>query len=400
LPPAIGYQETMPAPTSARLWGSELSPFTLKLRACCAFAGLPVQNLPADGTRLENLRATFRIERAKRTRSALRYPRTRDLDEYPLVPFLLPARNDVLYDSSALARWLDDLHPAPGGALVPYDPALRFVASLVDEAFDEVGLYLVHHNRWVHSARTNDAGARLARELGTMLPPGMPDAYGRRFARRQVRRLPYLFSVAPAGYRVAGLAAALTPPSRPGFPPTHALLDAIWERWLGDVERILRTQPYLLGARFTLADASVYGALAMNLADPTTNERLQALAPTTHAWLAAIHAGRHVDARGPLWLSETLMPLLASIAETFVPLMRQNADAFADARGRGVSVWNERAFFQDQALYDGTLLGTPFRHVVKTFQVVVWQELWAEWAALSDAARAGVERLLPAGTLA
>ena len=76
---------------------------------------------------------------------------------YPLVPFLLPARGGVLYDSSALARWLDDVHPAPGGPLVPYDPTLRFVASLIDEAFDEVGLYLVHHNRWVHSARSNDA---------------------------------------------------------------------------------------------------------------------------------------------------------------------------------------------------------------------------------------------------
>jgi len=390
----------MAAPTAARLWGSELSPFTLKLRACCAFAGLPVRNLPADGTRAENLWATLRIERAKRTGAALRYPRTRALDEYPLVPFLLPARTGVLYDSSALARWLDDLHPPPGGALVPYEPALRFVASLLDEAFDEIGLYLVHHNRWVHSARTNDAGARLARELRTMLPPGTTGAYGRRFARRQVRRLPYLFSVAPADFTLPGLPPALTPPARPGFPPTHALLDTIWERWLGDVERVLRTQAYLLGARFTLADASVYGALAMNLADPSTNERLQALAPTTHAWLSAIHAGRHTDARGPLWLSETLAPLLASVTEAFVPLMRQNATAFADARARGVAVFNERAFFQDQALYDGTLLGTPFRHVVKTFQVAVWEELRAEWASLDDAARADVERLLPTGMMA
>lgn len=386
----------MPAPASALLWGSELSPFTLKLRACAAFARLAVRNVPADGTRLQNVRAALQMERAKQTRTALRYPRTSALDEYPLVPFLLPARGGVLYDSSALARWLDDVHPAPGGPLVPYEPALRFVASLIDEAFDEIGLYLVHHNRWVHSARTNDAGARLAGELRPFLVPGTTAWYGRRFARRQVRRLPYLFSVAPAGYAVPGLAPALTPPSRPGFPPTHALLDAIWERWLGDVERVLRAQPYLLGERFTIADASVYGELAMNLADPTTNQRMQALAPTTHAWLLSIQAGRHVDACGPLRLSETLVPLLASIAETFVPLMRQNAAAFAGARSR---VFNERAFFQHQALYDGTLLGSPFRHVVKTFQVVVWEELRAEWAMLSDAARADVERLLPAGAM-
>jgi glutathione S-transferase len=316
------------------------------------------------------------------------------------VPYLLPARDGVLYDTSALARWLDDVHPAEGGPLVPFEPALRFVASLVDEAFDELGLYLVHHNRWVHSARSNDAGARLGHELRRLLPPGTSGLYGLRFAERQVRRLPYLFSVAPAGYAVPGLAPELTAPSRPGFPPTHALLDAIWERWLGDLERVLRTQPYLLGERFTLADAAVYGQLAMNLADPTTDLRMQELAPTTHAWLCAIHDGRHASARGPLRLSETLAPLLASIAETFVPLMRQNAAAHLDARVRGVSVFNERAFFRNQALYDGTLQGTPFRHVVKTFQVAVWQELRAEWALLGPADRADVERLLPAGTMA
>jgi hypothetical protein len=138
----------------------------------------------------------------------------------------------------------------------------------------------------------------------------------------------------------------------------------------------------------------------MNLADPTTNDRLRTLAPTAHAWLRAVHDGRHASARGPLRLTDGLAPLLSSIAETFVPLMRQNAAAHLDARGRGVTVFNERAFFQHQALYDGTLLGTPFRHVAKTFQVRVWQELRAEWAMLAPAARADVERLLPAGTMA
>jgi glutathione S-transferase len=246
----------MPGPATALLWGSELSPFTLKLRACCAFAGLPVQNLPAEGGRLDNLHAVLRIERAKRTGIALRYPRTAPLDEYPLVPYLLPARDGVLYDTSALARWLDDVHPAEGGPLVPYEPALRFVASLIDEAFDELGLYLVHHNRWVHSARTNDAGERLAREIDRVLLPGTAPAYGRRFARRQVRRLPYLFSVAPDAYTVPGLPRELTPPSRRGFPPTHALLEGIWERWLGDVDAVLRAQPYLLGGRGTGAAAT------------------------------------------------------------------------------------------------------------------------------------------------
>ena len=84
-----------------------------------------------------------------------------------------------------------------------------------------------------------------------------------------MRRLPYLFSVAPHGFSV-GLRAALTPPSPAGFPPTHAILDEI----VGRVPRRRRGRAYRpavssSATRFTIADAGVYGQLGMNLADPT-----------------------------------------------------------------------------------------------------------------------------------
>ena len=119
------------------LWGSELSPFALKLRALLGYAQLPYDWLPSNGSRLRNYRVAMRVERAKRTRAALRYPWTSPLDEYPLVPYLVAA-DRVYYDSSAIACWLDDHHPPPGGALVPHDPFLGFIVRLVDEAFDEI----------------------------------------------------------------------------------------------------------------------------------------------------------------------------------------------------------------------------------------------------------------------
>src|SRR5262249_39766669 len=158
------------------------------------------------GGRLENLRANWRVERAKRTGTATRFPRMTALDEYPLVPFLIDPDGAVRYDSSALARWLDATHPhAAGGPLFPHHPALAWVAQLIDEAFDEFGLYLVHHQRWVASARRNDAGKRLAHEFRRVLPPLTGARFARGFAARQVRRLPYLFSVAPDGFLIPGL---------------------------------------------------------------------------------------------------------------------------------------------------------------------------------------------------
>jgi hypothetical protein len=215
------------------IWGSELSPFALKLRALCDFAGIQYAWLPRDGSRLGNYRALWMINRAKRRRTAIRYPQLSDLDEYPLVPFLIEEGRRIHYDSSALARWIDDCRPPKPGRLFPEEPDLAFVAQLIDEAFDEFGLYMVHHKRWVLSAASNDAGKRLAREFARVLLPGTGVAFARNFARRQVRRLPYLFSVAPSGFSIPGLPLDLTPPSCAGFPETHGLLDDAWERHLG-----------------------------------------------------------------------------------------------------------------------------------------------------------------------
>jgi glutathione S-transferase len=379
------------------IWGSELSPFALKLRALLEASAIPYAWLPRDGSRLLNYRALWMINRAKRRRTAIRHPQQSDLDEYPLVPFLIEGGRRVYYDSSALARWIDDSHPPEAGPLFPEDPGLSFVAQLIDEAFDEFGLYLVHHKRWVLSAASNDAGARLAREFARVILPGMGATFARRFARRQVRRLPYLFSVAPSGFSIPRLPRDLTPPSRAGFPETHSLLDEAWERHLAGIEAVLESQPFLLGERFTVADAAVYGQLGMNLADPTAAERMRERAPVTHEWLCRIRGGEHKGGAGALELRHALRPLLAIILETFVPLMRQNARAYQEARERGESLFNEPAFDRSRACYDGELLGRPFRSVVKTFQVRVWRELCDAWDALPEDARVRVSRLLPDG---
>ena len=324
----------------------------------------------------------------------MRYPALSDLDEYPLVPFLL-TDSGVYYDSSALAHWLDDRHPTPAGPLLPNVPALGFAAQLIDEAFDEFGLYMVHHARWVVSARTNDAGARLAREFARVIPPWAGTGFAERFSRRQVRRLPYLFSVAPPSGDADGLPPGRTPPSPQDFPPTHRLIEHAWEAYLDGVDTVLQEQPFLLGDRFTLADASAYGQLGMNLKDPEAAELMRRRTPVTYRWLCAIRDGEHVGRRGAVRLSPRLRGLMDAIARTFVPLMAQNAAAYDVARAAGETLFNEAAFDRGRAIYRGTLLGLPFRSVVKTFQVRVWHELRSAWAMLDEDARAQVRRVLP-----
>jgi glutathione S-transferase len=374
------------------VWGPDLSPFVLKVWALLEAAGVPFERLPAHGSRWRNLRVSWRIERAKRRGLISRWDGGHDLDEYPLVPFLLEDDRRIAYDSSAIARRLDAEHPPVSGPLYPDESALGFVTRLLDEAFDEFGLYMVHHHRWVTSAATNDAGERLARQMRTVLPPGTGRLVARRFSARQVRRLPYLFSVAPPGHTLP-LPTERVPPARPGFPPTHALLDETWLAHLDAMETGLGVAPFLLGERFTVADASAYGQLSMNLTDPTANERLRARAPRTHAWLLDVRDGRHVGCHGNLALHDSLRPLLRIVAETFVPLMHQNEAAHDAARVAGETLFNERAFDRGRTLYDGMLRGHRFRAVVKTFQVRVWRDLVQAWRNLDAADRRHVDEL-------
>jgi glutathione S-transferase len=379
------------------LWGSTLSPFALKVEALLRFARMAYRWLPAQGAFAEGLRCERRRRRLVQGRLPLTWPRMGALDEYPLVPFVFGPEGINLFDSSAIGAWLDaTARTAPASLLPRDDGALCFAVRLVDEALDEVGLYLVHHNRWVVSAHDNDAGQRLAREMRPLLGP-FARVLARSFPARQVRRLPYLLSVAPSDADCWALPRRLRPPAPEGFPPTHALLEEAFARLLGALEPLLSVQSFLFGERFTLADASVYGQLAMNRADPSADARILRAAPAVHAWVARIARGefRGHRADGVLALGSVHAPLLAWISTTFVPLMQQNHDAWQRHRCAGETRFNEAGFDAGRSLYDGVLLGRPFRSVAKTFQVRVWQDLRMAWDQLSAADRARIAAQMP-----
>lgn len=376
------------------VFGSELSPYALKLLLCCRHAGLPHRFLPAQGSYVENLRCMLRVQALKSGFKALTWPPMTEDDELPLVPYLLGPDGEILYDSTAIAEWLD----APRGAaqrLIPTDPLAGFIARLIDDYADECLLYVVHHQRWVVSARDNDAGRRLAAEFHHTLGPLQP-LLARFFSARQVRRLPYLFSVAagPAGFE--DLPATRRPPARAGFPPTHALLEDMHARLARLLDALLSTRPYLLGTAFTLADAAIYGQLAMNLSDPTTAAWLRTQTPRLYAWLLALHAGQPPIVEAAEWrIDSVLQPLLAEIARIHLPLMQQNAAAHARLKAAGQRGCNEAAFDRGEALYDGLLDGQPYRSVAKSFQARSWRDCRARWQALPAAARDRIAALMP-----
>ena len=185
------------------LWGLAASPFQLKMQSLLDFAGHEWERWPQQAGRWSALSMFLRLEVVKYLGTVQRFPMmSAEFDEYPAVPFYTTNDKDFYYDSSSMAHQLDQDPGRQTSLLIPQDPRLAFICQLIDEAFDEFGLYMVHHMRWVCSAQTTPMGQMSAREFRPLWPPGylcrlFEPLHARYLCRRQVSRCPYLFSVAP-----------------------------------------------------------------------------------------------------------------------------------------------------------------------------------------------------------
>ena len=378
------------------LWGSELSPFYLKVLACLQYHHTKINFQPQNGHYFKALYYQLKVQLIQAGLIKITWPQKSTLDELPLVPYMFNSKGQSLYDSSAFAHYLDKHTTSPVHCLCSFDNnSVEFLIALIDEYADEFGLYMVHHMRWKYSATDNTAGSRLANEFKTLLGP-FNGIIANSFPKRQVRRLPYLFSVAPKGFAIDKLPKVLQPPIKIGFPATHKLLENSYDNLLDALELLFAKRPYILGNAFTLADASIYGQLSMNLTDPSANQHIIRRAPNVHAWLIKIQQS---DFQRPdkvkFEINEDLAPLLMEIQRTFIPLMQQNHQAYKNYLAEGHDVFNENAFNKGEALYEGLIDGEPFKSVVKSFQVASWQDIVKRWNGLSDSERQIINDVTP-----
>ena len=376
------------------LSGSELSPFHLKVAAILKAKKIPFRDFPSQGSTFENIKIQLRLLLLKAGRLKLTYPKFSEYDEFPLVPFLFGPTGENLYDSSSIAVWLDQNTETQSVVKIGDDKKIHFLIQLIDEYFDEFALYMVHHSRWKISAKDNTAGRRLANEIPAIAAP-FRAVIDRFFSHRQIRRLPYLFSVAPVGYGIDGLSKKKQPPSHGDFPATHDLIESSYLNILNALEPIFKNRPYLFGECFTLADASLYGQLGMNLTDPSAAKWIKKTAPNVFTWLNKIHHGDFSDNKpySQLLIDELLQPLIKEIVRIFYPLMQQNEAAYIKYKASGETVFNETAFWRGKSLYSGELDGQLFSSVVKSFQVKTWRQIKQSWQQLESKDKAELTAL-------
>jgi glutathione S-transferase len=267
-----------------RIFGSELSPYSVKVRSYFRYKNLLHEWIP----RSPAVQAEFQ-----------KYAKL------PLVPLVVTADGEGLQDSTPIIERLEAKHPEP--SLVPEDTALAFVSALLEEYGDEWGNKWMFHYRWRYPPDAWATAERIALQ--------MAGAQGT-LAVAQAR--------AAVAERMTGRLGFVGSNER-----TQPVIEASFKRALALLEAHLQARPYLFGGRPAMADFGLWGQFYEAATDPTPGAIMRASAPKVMAWVGRMLAPK---AEGPFegWaaLAPTLMPLLKEeVAGLFLPWSTANAQA-------------------------------------------------------------------------
>jgi len=306
-----------------RLYGAELSPYSVKVRWYLTFKNADFQWLPRSNARQEEF---------------ARYAKL------PLIPLLVDADERVLQDSTPIIETLE--RELDGQSIVPDDAAVAFLAALIEDYADEWLNKAMFHYRWSYPADQDSAASRIATMIfdGETPPEGTLD----NVRTRMIGRLHYVGS----------------------SPETAPLIEASFARVIAILDRILGKRPYLLGGRPSIADFGMAGQLAQLASDPTPGAMIRAQAPNVSAWLARMQEPRvEGDFASLADLKDDVAELLsAEIAGVYLPWMAANAAAVSH-NASGVSL---------------ELGGAPFTQKPQRYAAKALAELRRKRAAVAD----------------
>lgn len=269
-----------------RLFGVELSPYSLKVRAYFRYKRIPHEWIARD------------------TNSQEEYARHARL---PLVPLVVTPDGQGMQDSTPIIDHFEARVPDP--PLHPADPCLAFLSTLVEEYADEWANKQMFHYRWRDAADQRSAAERIAR----LTRPGLSEeAYAEATEQIRQRMVPRLSFVGSSE-------------------ATRDHIESSLDRLLAILERHLSARTHLFGGRPSLGDFGLSAQLYQCSTDPTAGALMRKVAPIVTAW-----AVRMLDptdeGETETWdaLAPTLHPLLVEIGETFLPWTAANAQALAD----------------------------------------------------------------------
>jgi glutathione S-transferase len=296
-----------------RIFGSEMSPYSVKVRSYFRFKSIPHLWIPRGPESDEDYRRFSRL---------------------PIVPTVATPQDEGLQDSTPIIEAVEARHPTP--SIHPDDPTLAFLSALIEEFGDEWGNKLMFHHRW-YAAVDQQASAQTLARLS--LPHGAADEVAQR--------------AAMIGERMGGRGHFV------GSSPANAPLISDWYFELLDLlEPHLAVRPYLFGERPAFGDFGLAAQLYEASVDPTCGAGIRARGPAVLDWRHRMMEPR-LDGAFETWetLSPTLAPLLAHVAATFLPWSAANAQALQSGAESFTVELAGRAYAQGPQKYHARSLG-------------------------------------------
>lgn len=331
-----------------RLYGSEVSYFTAKVRPALRYKRVPFVEILASG-------AAFRDVIRPRTGLAF-------------IPVIITPDDDTWQDTSVILDRLEERFPAP--PLVPGSPAQRVVANLFELYADEFLPLPAMHYRWSFPESVAKARADFAATSGD-------SGTASKFADRMSGSIALL---------------GVVPESIPAIEAHTADL-------LQHLSDHLAEQPYLLGGRPSLAEMGMVGPFYAHLyLDAVPGRLLRETAPRVCHWIERINHP-DPDDRGE-WLAgdalaPTLRPVLELIGGDAVPLILDTLRDFESwaVDNRSANPEPPRA----TGMHTTRLRGVSFQRYTSPYTLWMVQRTLDAYHGCDAAGRAAVDQAI-AGT--
>ena len=268
---------------SYRIFGSEMSPYSIKVRSYFRFKRIPHQWIARTPETEEDYKRYARL---------------------PIVPTVATPEDKGLQDSTPIMEAMDALFPEP--STHPADATLAFLSVLIEEFGDEWGNKLMFHHRWYDEVDQIASAQTLA---WLNLPHG---------SAAQIAELAQFIRQRMSGRgHFVGSSAATAP-----------LITAYYFELLDLLEPHLRARKYLFGARPSFGDFGLSAQLYEASIDPTCGAIMRARGPAVLDWCHRMLEPR-IDGDFEAWssLAPTLSPIIAYVGKYFLPWTLANARA-------------------------------------------------------------------------
>jgi len=269
-----------------RIFGAEMSPYSVKVRSYFRYKGIPQQWI------VRNMETQAEYQKYAKL---------------PIVPLVVTPEGEGVQDSTPILERFEAAHPEP--SIHPGDPVAAFVSALLEEFGDEWGNKWMFHYRWAREVDQLCSAGRLARG---MMPGASDEQHAGMTQQIRERMLNRVWFV--------GSSAETAPQIESSFRDAIALLDAH-----------LATRPYLFGGRPAFGDFGLFAQLYEAWTDPTPGALIEGRAQRVLDW---VHRMLWPRAEGDFeaWssLEPTLLPFLErQVGRLFLPWSVANAAAFA-----------------------------------------------------------------------